>query len=502
MNQEELLKHIKLGENSDIEFKSAKGGLPKSLWESVSAFANTNGGYIILGVEENNGKFEVGSLKNSSTLIKSFWDLHNSSQKLSSPLCKEKDINVIKIGDSEVVVLHISQANRTVRPVFINGNPYLGTYKRNSDGDYRCTEIEIRQMIRDASDEPQDFGMIEKFTMSDIDHETLSGYRNMFRVTSNDHPYNTLDDKEFLNKLGGYKEDRKSNSEGVTLAGLLMFGKETSILEAFPHFHLDYQEQFSENLDVRWTHRITSDGRWECNIFNFYMRVYNRLIQDVEVPFALNSEGIRKGETHVHEALREALVNTLVHANYHSSKSITIIKGRDYFSFRNPGRLRITLEQVYQGGISDVRNPYIQRMFQLIGLGEKAGSGFVKILRAWDEQHWMKPQVSEDIVHELTTVKLMYKIDVASKEVPIRPSKDLDKDLDKDLKNDLEKSLSKNQILIIKLMRDKSNITQSELSQLIGINEKNIRNNIKKLKDLGLIQRVGSAKSGHWEVKK
>lgn len=80
MNQEELLKHIKLGENSDIEFKSAKGGLPKSLWESVSAFANTNGGYIILGVEENNGKFEVGSLKNSSTLIKSFWDLHNSSQ--------------------------------------------------------------------------------------------------------------------------------------------------------------------------------------------------------------------------------------------------------------------------------------------------------------------------------------------------------------------------------------------------------------------------------------
>ena len=496
--QQELLKHINLGEDNEIEFKSAKGGLPKSLWESVSAFANTNGGYIILGVEENHGKFEVGSLKNSSTLIKSFWDLHNSSQKLSSPLCKESDITTVNIDNSEVVIIHIPLASRVQRPIFINANPYLGTYKRNSDGDYRCTEIEIRQMIRDASDEPQDFGMIEKFTMSDIDHETLSGYRNMFKVTSNDHPYNTLDNKEFLIKLGGYKEDRNSNSEGVTLAGLLMFGKETSILEAFPHFHLDYQEQFSENLDVRWTHRITSDGRWECNIFNFYMRVYNRLVQDVEVPFALNSDGIRQGETHVHEALREALVNTLVHANHQSSKSITVIKGRDYFSFRNPGRLRITLTQVYQGGISDVRNPYIQRMFQLIGLGEKAGSGFVKILRAWDEQHWMKPQVSEDIIHELTTVKMMYKIDGVSKEVPIRPSKDLDKDLI----NDLEKSLSENQLLIIKLMRDKSNITQSELSQVVNINEKNIRNNIKKLKELGLIQRVGSTKSGHWEVRK
>ena len=151
------------------------------------------------------------------------------------------------------------------------------------------------------------------------------------------------------------------------------------------------------------------------------MRVYNRLIQDVEVPFSLNSEGIRQGETHVHEALREALVNTLVHANYHSTKSITVIKGKDYFSFRNPGRLRITVEQVYEGGISDVRNPYLQRMFQLIGLGEKAGSGFVKILRAWDEQHWMKPQVSEDIIYELTTVKLMFKTDKPSKSLQQRP---------------------------------------------------------------------------------
>ncbi|WP_152054586.1 RNA-binding domain-containing protein [Aliarcobacter butzleri] len=494
MNQKELLKHIKLGENSDIEFKSAKGGLPKSLWESVSAFANTNGGYIILGVEENSGKFELGSLKNSSTLIKSFWDLHNSSQKLSSPLCKEKDVDVIKIDDNEVVIIHINQAHRTLRPIFINANPYTGTYKRNSDGDYRCTEIEIRQMIRDASDEPQDFGLIEKFSINDIDSETLSGYRNMFRVTNNDHPYNTLDDKEFLIKLGGYKEDRKSNIEGITLAGLLMFGKETSILEAFPHFHLDYQENFSDDPEVRWTHRITSDGRWECNIFNFYMRVYNRLIQDIEVPFSLNREGIRQGETHVHEALREALVNTLVHANHQSTKSITVIKTKDYFSFRNPGRLRISLEQVYQGGISDVRNPYIQRMFQLIGLGEKAGSGFVKILRAWNEQHWMKPQVSEDTFHELTSVKLMYKIDEPRK----RPSNDLEKDLI----NDLEKNLSENQIKIINFMSENNNITQSELSNLIGINEKNIRNNIKKLKDLGLIQRIGSPKNGYWEVKK
>lgn len=236
-----------------MEFKSAKGGLPKSMWESVSAFANTNGGYIILGVEEEKHKFKLGSLKNSLSLIKDFWNLHNSSQKLSSPICSEDDVSIFTINENEVLVIYIPIANRRERPIFINGNPYLGTYKRNNDGDYRCTKSEIRQMIRDASDEPQDFGLIEKFTMDDIDTETLNGYRNMFRVTSSDHPYNTLDNKEFLIKLGGYKEDRKQNEEGLTLAGLIMFGKETSILEAFPHFHLDYQENFSEDPDVRWT---------------------------------------------------------------------------------------------------------------------------------------------------------------------------------------------------------------------------------------------------------
>ncbi len=106
----------------------------------------------------------------------------------------------------------------------------------------------------------------------------------------------------------------------------------------------------------------------------------------------------------------------------------------------------------------------------------------------------MKPQVSEDTFHELTSVKLMYKID--------EPSKRPNIDLDKDLINDLEKNLSENQIKIINFMSENANITQSELSNLIGINEKNIRNNIKKLKDLGLIQRIGSPKNGYWEVKK
>ena len=406
LTQEELLDLLNIGENNEVEFKSAKGGLPKSLWESVSAFANTNGGRIILGVTESNGTFSFGSLKNAEKMVQEFWNVHNSSKKLSYPVCSENDVSIMSVESTNIIIIQVPIAHRNYRPIFLNGNPYIGTYKRRNEGDYRCIESEIKQMIRDSSDEPQDFGILDRFGLDDIDLETLQAYKNRFSVRHSDHPYLALNNKDFLMKLGGYRVDRKSKKDGLTMAGLLMFGKEMSILEVFPHFHLDYQEKMSTDKEKRWSHRITMDGTWECNLHNFYYRVYNRITQDIEIPFVLMNDGVRIGETHVHEAIREALVNSLVHANHESSKSITIIKTHDNFSFSNPGRLRIPIEQMYQGGISDVRNPYLQRMFQFVGLGEKAGSGFSKILRAWKEQNWLMPLVTENLDIEQTEVFL------------------------------------------------------------------------------------------------
>jgi ATP-dependent DNA helicase RecG len=185
-----------------------------------------------------------------------------------------------------------------------------------------------------------------------------------------------------------------------------MFGSERSLLDALPHYHLDYQEQLSADPEQRWSHRITVDGKWAPNLFNFYYRVYPRLVEGLDVPFKLDRQATRIAETHVHEALREALVNTLIHADHQSSRPITVVKRQDAFVFFNPGRLRIPREALYQGGVSDPRNPNVQKMFQMLGLGEKAGSGFQKILRAWREQHWMIPLVAENPALEMTRVWL------------------------------------------------------------------------------------------------
>ncbi|MEY3222287.1 MAG: hypothetical protein RLZZ203_1143 [Cyanobacteriota bacterium] len=406
MDLETLLQRINLREDEEIEFKSADGGLPNDIWETVSAFANTDGGHIVLGVSEGKNGLTISGVRNPDGLISNFWNNHNNTQKLSTPICSNSNVQLVNVETKNLVIIRIPRATPKQRPVYINNNPMTGTFKRNFEGDYRCTKEEVQQMLRDAANESQDIQILEGFTLADLDPETLKSFRQRFISRVPDHPWLALDDHNLLIQLGGWKCDRLTGKEGVTLAGLLMFGRERSILEALPHYHLDYQEQLSNDPETRWTYRLTLDGTWEPNLFNFYYRLYSRLVNDINVPFQLDQDAVRRGETHVHEALREALVNTLIHADHQSTRPIKIVKLSNLFEFYNPGRLRISLQQLYEGGISDPRNPNLQKMFQMLGLGEKAGSGFGKILRAWKEQQWFIPLVSENLELEMTSVAL------------------------------------------------------------------------------------------------
>ena len=148
------------------------------------------------------------------------------------------------------------------------------------------------------------------------------------------------------------------------------------------------------------------DGTWSGNVYDFYRRVIPKLTANLKVPFRLRDDLYRRDETHVHEAVREALVNTLVHADYEGRVSVLVLRTQDGFSFRNPGGPRLPLEQIRRGGVSDCRNRTLQRMFLMLGIGEQAGSGFSRILRAWREQQWQAPVLGEDVALDTTTLRL------------------------------------------------------------------------------------------------
>lgn len=160
----------------------------------------------------------------------------------------------------------------------------------------------------------------------------------------------------------------------MTLAGLLMFGRLNAIYEAVPNYILDYQERDAPKAERRWIDRVTTDGSWSGNLFDFYTKVFSKLTSDLKVPFR-NESGVRKQLTPVHEALQEALVNTLIHADYGGRVGVLVVKRPDMFGFRNPGLMRVPIETAKRGGVSDCPNRFLQKMFQLAGAGDQAGSG-------------------------------------------------------------------------------------------------------------------------------
>ncbi|MDD6032049.1 MAG: ATP-binding protein [Oscillospiraceae bacterium] len=142
-------------------------------------------------------------------------------------------------------------------------------------------------------------------------------------------------------------------------------------------------------------------------MYDFYFRVYNRLVQDIKVPFKMDG-GIRVDDTSVHKALREALANCLVHADYYGRQGLVIIKKRNTIIMSNPGGFRIELDVAKSGGVSDPRNGTMLKMFNLIDIGERAGSGIPDIFRVWREQGWVMPAITEQFEPERTILTLSF----------------------------------------------------------------------------------------------
>ncbi|MEA4917250.1 RNA-binding domain-containing protein [Proteiniphilum sp.] len=382
-------------EYHEIEYKSAQYGFPKEFWKTYSAFANTNAGIIVLGIAEKKNGIHIEGLTDEQIkkYKKQFWDDCNNPNTVSRNLLSNKDVKVITTKDKKILAFRIPFASRTERPVYLTRNPFGNTYKRNHEGDYRCTEDEVKRMLADSSAElKRDSLILEYYTISDLDATTLKQFRQLFLSSFPGHPWHVLDDLELLKKIGAYRIDRKTNIEGITLAGLLMFGKEDSIKEqeALPDYFPDFREQLSTDQKVRWTDRIYPDGSWECNLLQFYLRVWPKLSSTLPKPFMLNKDE-RVDETPAHVALREAFVNALIHTDYSLSGNIIIELNAEEFVFSNPGTLLVSIQQYYAGGVSECRNPSLQKMFMLIGRAEKAGSGVDKIMEGWRESHWRKP---------------------------------------------------------------------------------------------------------------
>ena len=390
---------LKVGERISFECKKAENNIPKSVWETYSSFANTIGGIIVLGITENikfageANHFEITGITNPQKLRKEFFDTLNSN-KVNRNILTDSDVEIIDYEGVSLMCITVPQADYRQRPIYINGNMMNGAFKRNYEGDYHCTEEDVKAMIRDANDSGNDGILIEHYNTDDIDSATLNAYRNRFRTANPDHIWNDYDNKDFLLNIGAYTKDRNTGREGLTLAGLLLFGKGLSIRERFDNIRMDYLDYTNLEEESRWSDRLTYDGRWENNLYNFFMRVQSKLISDIKRPFSLKGME-REDDSLLHKAIREALTNLIIHTDYMLTGVLKVEKYDNRFVFSNPGSLKIPVVDIYEGGHSKARNPHIQAIFRMIGFGENIGSGFPTILEACKKENWRRPLLSE-----------------------------------------------------------------------------------------------------------
>lgn len=387
-------------ENNEIEFKSAHGGFPGSFWETYSSFANTDGGIILFGIKEKNNVFSAKpyTTEEVAKLKKTFFSCQNDKDVVSLPLLSDKDVLELPYKEGYLIAFLIPRANREQRPIYVGRDPMTGTFRRNNEGDYRCAPIVPTQMFadRESTQYKTESRILRNYTWNDIDMVSFRQYRTMFANLTPSHPWTALDDLELMQKIGGYRKDRETGIEGFTLAGLLMFGKTESITdpECAPDFMLDYREIPADTNVTRWVDRLYPDGTWEANLFQFYRLVLPKLQAFIPKPFILKGDA-RQDETPAHVALREALINTLVHTLYGGSTRIVIEKHPTAITMSNPGFMLVSLRQYYEGGISECRNPSLQKMFGLIGKSDKAGSGVDKIFKGWRSAKWRQPFIEE-----------------------------------------------------------------------------------------------------------
>ena len=252
-------------------------------------------------------------------------------------------------------------------------------------------------MIYKNDEKTQDLLLLENMSLDVFDYQSVRRYRNSMRCYYIDHAWELLDDIEFLRKLGaiGVCEEGKPHP---TAAGLLMFGFEYEITREYPNYFLDYQEHY--DFDQRYIDRIqSSSGEWSGNVFDFYFKVYNKLIQNpkIKVPFKMKDGLTRIDDTPIHEALREALANCVSNADFYGERGLVIRNNIDEIIIENPGAFRIELGEALSGGVSSPRNAVIMKMLNLLNIGERAGSGIPLIFRAWKSVGYCKPAYMDQI---------------------------------------------------------------------------------------------------------
>lgn len=393
MNQDELLARLNGLEWNDFECKRAQRGVPEDAYKTVSAFANTAGGWLVFGVSEINRRLEVTGVEEPDKVQNDFLAVLRGGQKLNRVITVEA--HRFEVDGTHVFAFYVPEMARADKPVYLKGDPRQ-SYVRRGAGDEQCTQSELERFLRDAAQDRYDSVVLAELTAeSCLDLDTVKWYQTQFARRNPEHGEIT-DPIEFLLNWNFVVE--QGGKLHPTRAGVLLFGSGRFVRQILPRPVLDYQridtvfDQWS--AEQRWHDRYV----FEENIFQTWQGLVARYMRIAEHPFSLDPATLRRNDDPPdYVAFREAAINLLIHQDYgdHGRKaSIKLFTDRTVFW--NPGDAFATEAELLDPTEKEVRNPAIVKAFRRIGLSDQAGTGIRAIFRNWHELGRTPPRLKND----------------------------------------------------------------------------------------------------------
>ncbi|MGD0244099.1 MAG: ATP-binding protein [Streptosporangiaceae bacterium] len=494
MDEAEFEGHLKrlrrLGaDHSTCEVKKSQGGLPVSMWETISAFANAQGGTIILGVDEKHD-FAVVGVRDPRAIESALGSVCHELE----PTVRA-DIHTLFVQDKSVVIAEIPPVARDQRPCHKRSlGPWAGSRLRVSDGDRKLTDYEISVLLANRAEQRYDVSPVPLATIADLDERALAGLLGRIRDTRGV-IFGTRDDTQVLMMLNVL-----TSHEGnlvPTLGGLLAFGVYPQQYEpqlnltvvAYPTTNAGDPgprgERFNENRAV--------DGSIPIMVVEA-IRILKRNMRRRSVVSGL----FRTDEwEYPEEVLREAIVNSLVHRDYSEfarGMQVQVELYPDRLVVRNPGGLYGPVEITSLGTntISSSRNRGLLKILEDTPLGdghmvcENRGTGIARMRSALTEAGMEAPTFIDDI-------------GIFQAEFPNHTL--LDQEAVEWLTSLDGTPLTRAQMTALVLMRNGNQLTNNSFRSATGVQDsRTAYKELKELVDRGLIDQYGTRGSTYYEL--
>lgn len=369
---------IAMGEGIDREFKTCRTSLSRSVYQTVCAFLNRQGGHLFLGVRDD-GTVRGVSSDSIANIRNSFVTTINNPQKIAPPTYLSLNETVI---DGRIVLwTYVPESSQVHR---CNGR----IYDRNEDGDLDVTDhtSHVARLYRRKDTTYSENRVCPGVQLDDLRSDLIERCRDQLRVNGRSHPWTRMDDPALVKSAQLHRRDRTTGQEGITLAGVMLLGSDELILQVCPAHRTDL---VLRRLDVE---RYDDRDLVRTNLIDSYDRILAFVRKHLPDSFYL--EGIERRSLR-DVIFREVASNMLIHREYSSRASSRLIIEAGAVRTENPSRPYGTGPLDPETAVPHPKNPVIGAFFREIGRAEELGSGMLNLMKYGREYGGGDPQLIE-----------------------------------------------------------------------------------------------------------